>query len=226
MTAQFSLARRLKAGETVHTGWCPLPYPIVAETLGREGFPAVTLDQQHGLWDTAGTVTGIAAVRQAGAAPIVRIPVGAFSVASRVLDMGAEGVIAPMINTAADALAFVSVAREGIETSLFLYASSGTDSPGATLAGGVAGLLCAVVLGVLVYHGAAHLNLGTFFRVTSVALLVFAAYLLAGAMHELGELAGNEALENASYAIGLLYVAGTVWLYLRPPAVLHRALGR
>ena len=54
MTAQFSLARRLKAGETVHTGWCPLPYPIVAETLGREGFPAVTIDQQHGLWDTAG----------------------------------------------------------------------------------------------------------------------------------------------------------------------------
>jgi 4-hydroxy-2-oxoheptanedioate aldolase len=111
MTAQFSLARRLKAGETVHTGWCPLPYPIVAETLGREGFPAVTIDQQHGLWDTAATVTGIAAIRQAGAAPIVRIPVGAFSVASRVLDIGAEGVIAPMINTAADALAFVSVAK-------------------------------------------------------------------------------------------------------------------
>ena len=67
MTAQFSLARRLKAGETVHTGWCPLPYPVVAETLAREGFPAVTIDQQHGLWDTAGTVTGIAAIRAAGA---------------------------------------------------------------------------------------------------------------------------------------------------------------
>src|SRR5262249_57793617 len=111
MRAESSPARRLKAGETVHTGWCPLPYPIVAETLGREGFSAVTIDQQHGLWDTAGTVTGIAAIRQAGAAPIVRIPVGGFAVASRVLDMGAEGVIAPMINTVADALAFVSVAK-------------------------------------------------------------------------------------------------------------------
>ena len=111
MTAQFSLARRLKSGETVHTGWCPLPYPIVAETLGREGFPAVTLDQQHGLWDTAGTVTGIAAIRQAGAAPIVRIPVGGFAVASRVLDMGAEGVIAPMINTVEDARAFAAAAK-------------------------------------------------------------------------------------------------------------------
>src|SRR5262249_35141417 len=111
MTAQFSLARRLKAGETVHTGWCPLPYPIVAETLGREGFPAVTLDQQHGLWDTAGTVTGIAAIRQAGAAPIVRIPVGGVAVAGPGLAMGPAGVIAPMTTAAGDALAFVSVAK-------------------------------------------------------------------------------------------------------------------
>jgi 4-hydroxy-2-oxoheptanedioate aldolase len=107
----FSLARRLRAGETVYTGWCPLGLPLVAETLAREGFNTVTLDQQHGLWDTAATVTGIAAVRAGGAAPVVRIPLGAFAVASRALDMGAEGIIAPMINTAADARAFVSAAK-------------------------------------------------------------------------------------------------------------------
>ena len=111
MSTQFSLARRLKAGETVFTGWCPLPYPIVAETIAREGFSAVTIDQQHGLWDTAATLTGIAAIRQGGGAPIVRIPVGSFATASRVLDFGAEGVIAPMINTVEDALAFVSVTK-------------------------------------------------------------------------------------------------------------------
>jgi 4-hydroxy-2-oxoheptanedioate aldolase len=111
MTTPFSLARRLKAGETVFTGWCPLPYPIVAETLAREGFVAVTIDQQHGLWDTASTVTGIAAIRQGGAAPIVRIPLNGFAVASRVLDFGAEGVIAPMINTVEDARAFVAAAK-------------------------------------------------------------------------------------------------------------------
>jgi len=111
MTTSFSLARRLKAGETVFTGWCPLPYPIVAETLAREGFVAVTIDQQHGLWDTASTVTGIAAIRHGGAAPIVRIPLNDFAVASRVLDFGAEGVIAPMINTAEDARAFVAAAK-------------------------------------------------------------------------------------------------------------------
>jgi len=122
-------------------------------------------------------------------------------------------------------LAFVSVGREGFETSLFMYAATGTASPASTLAGGVIGLAVAVVLGVLVYKGAAHLNLGTLFKVTSVLVLAFAAYLIASAMHELGELAGNDALESGAYLIALLYVVGAVWAYLRPPAVLARALG-
>jgi 4-hydroxy-2-oxoheptanedioate aldolase len=107
----FSLAKRLHAGETVFSGWCGLPYPIVAEMIGREGFPAVTLDGQHGLWDINAILTTIAAVRQGGSAPIVRVPVGDFATVSRVLDFGAEGIIAPMINTPADARALAAAAK-------------------------------------------------------------------------------------------------------------------
>jgi 4-hydroxy-2-oxoheptanedioate aldolase len=107
----YSLGRRLASGETVFTGWCALPAPIVAESIAREGFNTVTIDQQHGLWDTEATVVGIAAIRAGGAAPIVRVPLGAFAAASRALDFGAEGVIAPMINTTADAQAFVSATK-------------------------------------------------------------------------------------------------------------------
>ena len=82
----FSLARRFAAGETVFTGWCGLPSPIIAETIERDGFPAVSIDCQHGLWDLAGTLAGIAAIHGAGAAPIVRMPVGDFPFASRALD--------------------------------------------------------------------------------------------------------------------------------------------
>src|SRR6266487_4253805 len=110
-TSAFSLARRLRAGETVFSGWCGLPYPIVAELVGREGFPAVTLDGQHGLWDIAAMVTAITQLRLAGAAAIVRVPVGEFATVSRALDFGAEGIIAPMINTAEDARAYVSFAK-------------------------------------------------------------------------------------------------------------------
>jgi 4-hydroxy-2-oxoheptanedioate aldolase len=107
----FSLASRLRAGETVFSGWCGLPYPIVAETIGRDGFAAVTLDSQHGLWDVNAILTAVAAVRQGGAAPVVRVPVGDFALVSRALDFGAEGIIAPMINTAADARAFAAAAK-------------------------------------------------------------------------------------------------------------------
>ena len=110
-SSAFTLAHRLRAGETVHSGWCGLPYPIVAELVGREGFPAVTLDGQHGLWDIAAMVAAITQLRLAGTAPIVRVPVGEFATVSRVLDFGAEGVIAPMINTPADARAYVSFAK-------------------------------------------------------------------------------------------------------------------
>src|SRR5580700_3169903 len=107
----FTLARRLRAGETIFSGWCSLPYPILAETVGREGFPAVTLEGQHGLWDVSSLVTGVAAVRQSGSAPIVRVPVADYALVSRALDFGAEGIIAPMINTAADARAFAAAAK-------------------------------------------------------------------------------------------------------------------
>ena len=109
--AAFTLAKRLRYGETVYSGWCGLPYPIVAETLGRDGFAAVTLDGQHGLWDLNAILNTIAGLRQAGSAPVVRVPVGDFATVSRVLDFGAEGIIVPMINTPADARALVAAAK-------------------------------------------------------------------------------------------------------------------
>lgn len=110
MTA-FDLARRLRAGETVFSAWCNLGSPVVAETIAREGFACVVLEQQHGLWDTASIVNGIGAVRFAGSAPAVRVPLADFAFVSRALDMGAEAIIAPMINTGANARQFVAAAK-------------------------------------------------------------------------------------------------------------------
>jgi 4-hydroxy-2-oxoheptanedioate aldolase len=107
----FTLATRLRAGETVFSGWCGLPYPIIAETLARDGFSAVTIESQHGLWDVGGILNGVAAIRQGGAAPLVRVPLNDFALVSRALDFGAEGIIAPMINTPADARAFAAAAK-------------------------------------------------------------------------------------------------------------------
>jgi 4-hydroxy-2-oxoheptanedioate aldolase len=110
-TSAFSLARRLRAGETVYSAWCALASPIVAETLARDGFAAVVLDAQHGLWDTSGVIAAIGALHHAGATPAVRVPFNDFAFVSRALDFGAEAIIAPMINTPSDARAFAAAAK-------------------------------------------------------------------------------------------------------------------
>jgi 4-hydroxy-2-oxoheptanedioate aldolase len=107
----FTLARRLRAGDTVYSGWCGLAVPLITEVIAREGFSAVTIDMQHGLWDITQTAAAIAGIRHGGSAPVVRVPLGDFATASRALDFGAEGIISPMINTAADARAFVSATK-------------------------------------------------------------------------------------------------------------------
>jgi 4-hydroxy-2-oxoheptanedioate aldolase len=110
MTA-FALARALRAGDTVFASWCTLASPIVAETIAREGFTAVVVDQQHGLWDTAAIVAAVGALHHAGSTPLVRVPVGDFAFVSRALDFGAEAIIAQMINTDADARQFAAAAK-------------------------------------------------------------------------------------------------------------------
>ncbi len=85
-------------------------------------------------------------------------------------------------------LAFVAVVREGIETVLFLLATTNVaESPLLFTAGGLLGLAIAIAIGYSLYKGTSKLNLKTFFSVTSLMLIVFAAGLLAHGIHEFHE---------------------------------------
>lgn len=101
-----NLLERLRAGSPVLAAWCGLPEPAVAGLLAREPFDAVAVDMQHGAIDFAAAVRAIPLIAAAGKPAIVRIPVGDFAAASRLLDAGASAVIAPMINTIEDARRF------------------------------------------------------------------------------------------------------------------------
>jgi high-affinity iron transporter len=87
------------------------------------------------------------------------------------------------------AAAFFAVAREGLETSLFVYTNFRTvdTTPGAT-AGLILGLTTSVVLGYLIYQRSIKLNLSKFFTITGVALIVVAAGVLSYGVHEYQEL--------------------------------------
>ena len=118
-------------------------------------------------------------------------------------------------------IAFVAVGREGVETALFLFAANSTARPLATLAGATIGLVLAAGLGVAIYRGTSRLNLRTFFTVSSVLLIGFAAYLLTISLHELGEILGSELLEEGGLVAGALYAITALWLFMRPPTWLQ-----
>jgi len=111
MSEAQSLAKKLRAGEPVVTGWSMLAVPILSELMARSGYEAVTIDFQHGVHDVASARDAFAAMALAGTHRIARIPVGENATVSRLLDMGAQAIIAPMINSVEDAEAFAAAAK-------------------------------------------------------------------------------------------------------------------
>jgi len=85
------------------------------------------------------------------------------------------------------AVAFLAVAREGIELALLLVATTLQGSLAATGLGVALGRGAEAVIGALLYQGVLRLNLAVFFRVTNILLLLFAAGMIGLAAHELIE---------------------------------------
>lgn len=80
-------------------------------------------------------------------------------------------------------LVFFAVVREGVELALLLFAAPGEGK----LLGSLIGLVIAVGIGILIYAFGRRIDLRTFFRVTTVLLVLFAAGLFSHAAHELAE---------------------------------------
>lgn len=85
------------------------------------------------------------------------------------------------------ALAFFAVAREGLESAIFLLAVMGTGPLQAGAIGAVLGFAVAIAVGYGLYRGAVHIDLRRFFTATSVVLVIVAAGLVASAFHDLLE---------------------------------------
>jgi high-affinity iron transporter len=123
------------------------------------------------------------------------------------------------VGSALAIIAFVAVLREGLETVLFLLsAETATASGGDVVVGGLLGLALSVVIGFGVYRSGNRLNLRTFFNVTAVLLLLFAAGLAGKSVHELRLFISWEAGWLVSSAWTLesgLFASGTFYDFMR-----------
>ncbi len=82
-----------------------------AEIMAHCGWDSVTVDMQHGPIDFQVGVTMLQAISTSGATPMVRVPWNEPGIMMKLLDAGAYGIICPMINTKAEAEAFVKACR-------------------------------------------------------------------------------------------------------------------
>ena len=107
-TAPPALSQLVADGRQALLGWAEMADPMIAGLMARAGFDAVLLDAQHGFHTEATAAAAITEAALCGKPALVRVAVGAYPLAARMLDLGAAGVVAPMINTAADAGRFVA----------------------------------------------------------------------------------------------------------------------
>jgi len=104
--------------------------------------------------------------------------------------------------------AFLSVGREGLETTLFLWtAAKASGQTAGPLVGAAIGIAAAVILCWLLYRRAVHLNVGVFFNRTAIALIVIAAGVLA---YGLGD------LQDAGWLPGHAWVAFDLTAHIDP----------
>ena len=99
-------------------------------------------------------------------------------------------------------MAFVSVAREGLETAVFFFSLTGSTGAGyRPVLGLLLGLATSAGIGLLLYRGAIRINLSTFFRYTGLLLILVAAGVLAYGIHELQEVGLLPGEDNLAFDV-------------------------
>lgn len=98
-----NLKKRIQQGETVNGCWLNLGSSLTAEIVGLSGFDWVLIDLEHGAGSEKDVLSQLQALESTPTATIIRVESADHARISRVLDMGADGVMCPKVNNAEEA---------------------------------------------------------------------------------------------------------------------------
>src|SRR5436190_12615175 len=102
---------KLGAGQPTIGLFLGLGSPNVAELLSHAGFDWLVIETEHNGLDSAEVEHLLMAMNGADVIPIVRVPSANPVYIQRALDMGALGIMVPMVKSAQEALAIVAATR-------------------------------------------------------------------------------------------------------------------
>lgn len=108
-----SMKARLAAGETLFGTFLTLGSPLAAESLGLAGFDWLLVDLEHGGGHESQLLGQLLGASSAGVHGLVRVESDVRGRSARVLDLGAEGIMCPQVNSAAQAEAWAAALHYG-----------------------------------------------------------------------------------------------------------------
>ena len=106
-----NLKERLKSGEVVHGCWLNSGSALDAEIVGKAGFDWINIDLEHGVGMEHDLPGQLQALSTSSATPLVRVEALVRQRVGRALDLGAQGIIFPMIRRLEEAKQAASFMR-------------------------------------------------------------------------------------------------------------------
>lgn len=107
----IGLRHRILDGEALFGAWASLDSPSAAELLARSGYDWVVVDLEHGAATEASLLAHLHAIEAAGAAALVRPQSRERLRIGRALDLGAQGIVVPRLDSADQAREAVTFLR-------------------------------------------------------------------------------------------------------------------
>ena len=95
--------QRMLAGDVLFGCWLSLADIGAAEIMGTMGFDWVLVDGEHAPNDVRSIREQLIALSASDSAPLVRVPVGDSRIIKQVLDIGAQTIVVPMVESAKQA---------------------------------------------------------------------------------------------------------------------------
>lgn len=103
MKRAIEFRRKVLSCENICGTHTAINHPVIGRIFGSIGFDFVWIDTEHTASESDDLMFMIDAVQNAGTPAIVRVPVGDLAHTKHTLEMGPDGIIFPMVNTAAEA---------------------------------------------------------------------------------------------------------------------------
>jgi 2-keto-3-deoxy-L-rhamnonate aldolase RhmA len=107
----LALKRQLRTGKTVFGAWLSIADTAVAEIMATSGFDYVIIDTEHAPWSLESLQLAVMAFKGEQTVPIVRVPWNDPVYIKQTLDLGADGILAPMVRNTEEAKALLTACR-------------------------------------------------------------------------------------------------------------------